>query len=101
MGYNFGDFIEEVKDLDLPEIRRIADQKCQQLENLSWGIKGAVERRAQGSAALVEKVKGLLFWLNTGIKPAGLTDDEFILLEKVCIKLIEKGQMSPEALGAF
>lgn len=99
--YSFSNFIEEVKDMDLLDILEVAERRCQHLESISWSTRGAVENRIQGSSALIYKIKYLLFWLRNGIRPAGISDDDFNLLRKICANLVKKKQLKPESLKVF
>lgn len=99
--YDFDKFLEEIKDLDWHTIIPLAETKCISLERGSYGVKGAVKRRELGSTELVEKIKGLLFWLQNGMKPAGLSETDFQKLRPLCLNLIEKKQLKPEAIKIF
>lgn len=99
--YSLRDFLEQIQDLDWHEIITAANAKCASLERSSYGVKGAIKKRESGSIDLAEKIKGLLFWLQNGIKPVGLTESEFQMLRSICIKLIEKKQLRREALNIF
>lgn len=99
--YDFSKFLEEIKELDLHQMIKIANTRCRSLENASFGVKGAVKRRQEGSVEFVANLKELLFWLGNGIKPHGLTEGEFQMLRPLCVNLIAKNQLKPEALEVF
>jgi hypothetical protein len=44
---------------------------------------------------------GLLFFLRSGIKPLGVSDDDFQLFAPVCEALVGKGQLEPKIMDAF
>jgi len=99
--YDFDEFLKQIEDLSLHEMILAANARCAALERGSYGIRGAVKRRELGSTKLADKIKGLLFWLQNGMKPAGLSDSDFRLLRPICVKLIEKKQLKEEALELF
>ncbi len=99
--YDFQKFIDSIKDLDYHEIMLAAQRRCHDLESISYGRKGAVRAREMGSTQLAEQLKGLLFWLRTMQKPAGLSDGHFASLRAICENLVRKGQLKPEALNIF
>ncbi len=99
--YDFQRFIESVKDLDYHEIILAAQRRCHELEAISYGVKGAVRAREMGSTEVAEQLKGLLFWLRTMQKPAGLSDGHFASLRGLCENLVRKEQLKPEALNIF
>jgi len=99
--YDFQKFIDSVKDFDYLEIIKSAEQRCYELESLSYGRKGAVRAREMGSARLADQLKGLLFWLRTGQKPFGLSDGHFEAWKVICERLVAKQQLKPEALAVF
>lgn len=99
--YDFSTFLEKIKDLDRHEMIRVANEHCRILEEASFGVKGAVKRRQEGSVEFVAKLKELLFWLGNGIKPHSLREDEFQRLRPLCVNLIAKNQLKPEALEVF
>ncbi len=99
--YDFSKFLDEIKDLDLYEMIKMASERCRILEEASFGVKGAVKRRQEGSVEFIANIKELLFWLGNGIKPAGLSDVEFQKFRPLCMNLIAKKQFKPEALVVF
>jgi hypothetical protein len=99
--YSYTGFIDQVKNLDYPEMIETCQRRCADLERGSYGVKGAVKRRKEGSTELAEKIKGILFWLYNGQKPNGLNEWDFAALKPICENLIEKGQFKSSAIDAF
>lgn len=99
--YNFETLVKQIQDMSYPDMIEHCQKRCASLEQLSYGVKGAVRRRELGSAQLAEDIKGILFWLYYGKKPLGLSEDKFQMLYPVCLNLIEKSQIKPEALRVF
>jgi hypothetical protein len=94
-------FLNRIKDLDWHQMIDITSKEVGHVESISYNIKGAVKNREQGSVGYIDFLKGFLFWLSNGIKPAGLSNDEFRTFRPICEKLIEKKQLKPEALSVF
>jgi hypothetical protein len=46
-------------------------------------------------------MSGFLFWLRYGIKPDGLTADEFATFRPICEDLVSNDQLKAEALEVF
>jgi hypothetical protein len=99
--YNIDEFIERIKDMDwhdmVPEVCREGEQARRRSEK----GKAAAEAVRQGSLKYAALLGGFAFFLQNSSKPAGLTDAEFQLFRPVCEKLVQKGQLKPEALELF
>jgi hypothetical protein len=70
-------------------------------ECASFSVRGAVEARRQGSVRFAECLKGLVFFLEHQMKPAGVHADEFINFRPLSEKLVAKGQLPPSVLLLF
>ena len=92
--YDFRSFIEEVKDKDYPDIIAYADHEAYRVEQLSYGVRGAVRARELGSTAYLSKIGEFLFYMRSGKKPAGVDEFDFQSYRCVVEKLIEKRQFS-------
>lgn len=99
--YDFNKFIEQIKDMNWADMIFYCNERCLSLEQSSYKIKGAIQRRELGSSQLAEDIKGVLFWLQYGTRPSGLDENKFNILRPVCLKLIEKNQLKPEAIKIF
>jgi len=99
--YDFSTFLEKIKDLDWHEMIKVANDRCESVERASSGVRGAPKRRQEGSVEFAHDLKGLLFWLGNGIKPHGLSEGQFQMLRPLCVNLIAKNQLKPEALEVF
>jgi len=99
--YGFADFLKKVEDLDHVEVLRVANDRCIQVENFSFGRKGAVDRRESGSLEFINKLKGLLSWLHHGRRPNGISEYDFQLIKPLAERLVEKGQLNLLALDEF
>jgi len=99
--YDFGDFIESVKDKDFLDIIEAADRACAAAERASYIVKGARNARAQGSTRYVASLKAFLFFMRTQSKPIGVSVYSFSLYKKVAENLVAKGQWLPAALELF
>lgn len=99
--YSFDNFLERMSREDYPDILRIAQNEGANLEKYSSNVKGCVERRKRGSLGLSEKIGGFLFFIRNGIKPSGVSDEEFNKYKIVVQALVDKKQMKPEALKIF
>lgn len=101
LGFNFRNFLQSIKDEDLPVIIKKAENEAYNAESGSYGVKGAKEKREGGSINYVRQLNGLLFLLRHGAKPSGLSADEFQSLKPICKNLVEKKQFKITILEIF
>lgn len=94
-------FLEKIMDLSWDKMIQSAEKEANHVESISYGVKGAIRNRELGSPAYIRFLSGLLYWLRNGVKPYDLSYDEFQSLRPLCVKLIEKQQLKPEALNEF
>lgn len=99
--YNFDAFIDFVADHDYLEILRLADSECSSAERASYSVRGAAQARSLGSTDYARAIKAFIFFLRSGIQPAGASDSEFRSYRRVCEKLVEKKQFKPSVLRMF
>ncbi len=99
--YDFGKFLERVKDKDYLEILRLAIQEAEYLEPLLYRVRGAVKRREMGGCEYVAQLKEFIYFMRTGTKPMGVNNRSFLLYLPVCESLISKGQLKPSILDLF
>ncbi len=60
--YDKGAFVERIKDLDYREMITTAELEARDVEGRSYGVRGAVREREQGSAQYISFIEGLLFF---------------------------------------
>ncbi len=99
--YNFTEFLASMAKLDHDEILRRADAECDLVERRSYGRKGAVREREFGSSEYAEQIKAFLFFMRSGSRPYGASDEDFQNYRPVVEALVQKGQIKPETLSAF
>ncbi len=89
------------RGLDLNEIIKEAREEIQQTESSSYGVRGAPETRAAGSGEYVRFLGSLVFYLQSGSTPAGISDDNFQLLHRLAQHLVDRGDLEPDILELF
>ena len=57
--------------------------------------------RAPGSVARTRRLRILVIFLRDGVRPAGLSDDDFRLLLPLAQHLIDRGDLDPAILELF
>jgi hypothetical protein len=92
----FARFLDSIKDMDYPRIMWEAESACAGAEP-ARGPKAGRATRVEYAGLL----KGFLFFMQHGIKPAGVSDEHFQLFRPVVENLVQKKQMLPEALKLF
>ncbi len=101
--FDKNDFVESViaRDLDVEEIIEDARDEIDLTESISHGVKGAPESRAAGSGEYVRFLGSLVFYLQSGSTPAGISDDNFQLLHRLTQHLVDRGDLEPDILELF
>ena len=109
--YNFGKFLDRIRDLDLAAMLKAADDELYGVTYPSKprGHKSATatsgQKLAQGYAAkYMDSLRGFHFLFGTTagtIKPDGMDNDDFQLLEPIAKTLVSKKLMPPSILRFF
>jgi hypothetical protein len=99
--FDIAKFIEKIKDMDYAQILVEAQQEVYRAESGTSGIKGAVKKREAGALEYAAEVKGLIFFLSSGIKPAGVSNHIFYSFKPIVQNLVNKKQFKPDALEVF
>jgi hypothetical protein len=99
--YDFGAFLRSVQDLDYLEILQAAEQQVYGIEPGLSRVRGAPERRRLGGGKYVAKLKKLLFFMRSGVRPGGIDEVDFQAYRPVCVSLVRRGQFKPEILDLF
>ena len=103
--FSMSEFIDAVKDKDYYEILGLARSDIAAAASRSFGRKGAVTARDQGSTRSAADLKGLVWFLEQGIvsatKPMGVSLSTFMAFRPIIVSLVERGIMEPEALDQF
>lgn len=91
-----------VKDKDFIEIVLLGQQEKREAEShLGRGKAAIVKARQSGLGYYIESLGRFLFFMQNGIKPWHVDENEFRLYKIVCKKLVEKGQLKKEVLDFF
>ena len=99
--YDINRFIESVKDKDYYVILDEAQKAVYAAERGTSGVKGAVRKREAGALGYAADLKGLIFFLGNGVKPAGVNDYVFQSFKPIVQSLVDRKQFKPEALDVF
>jgi hypothetical protein len=86
--------------VDLDDLNFEASSQQKALESSLFRKKGQPYAR-QRAGQLASQIRGFRFWLARGIKPDGLTDNEFSYLRPICKILVDKGAWEASALDEF
>ena len=91
--YDIRDFIRKIKDKDRSEMISLTEKE------LAW-----VETRfarARGSDHYIDTMKGLLSFLKTGTRLAGVSDSDFRSFQPVIESLVQQKHLQPDTLKLF
>lgn len=99
--FKFSEFIEHIKDMGIVEIIIAGCNEVDEVERISFRIKGSVKTRDKGSLFYTRKLKNFIYFLRNGTKPGSASDDEFASYRSIVEKLIQRGQLKPEVLKNF
>jgi hypothetical protein len=93
--YDFDDFLNTIKHLDLTDALSAAQQRHRELVK-TWGVPNRKE-----ALILSDKINGVIYWLETGDQPTHMLPREFVKLKPLCENLIAKQQLKPGTLAVF
>jgi hypothetical protein len=71
--YDQGDFIQRAIGRDYAEIIAMAQGEATAAERGTSGVKGAVHKREAGALTYAAFLKGVIFFLQSGTRPSGLS----------------------------
>lgn len=95
INFYFDDFLNSIKYLDYDDALAAANIHTKGLEK----VHGWQEKRE--ARLMAEKLKGLLYWLKTGKRPAKIAPEEFMKYKPICESLVARKQLNSEALKVF
>ena len=97
------EFVDSViaKGRSLDEIVVEARVEIDQTESSSHRVRGAPANRVTGSGDHVRFLGALVFFLQSGTMPAGISDDDFQLLQRLTKYLVEQGTLKATILELF
>jgi hypothetical protein len=67
--FRFSDFLEHAKDMGMVEIIIAGSNEVDEIERISFRVKGSVKTRNRGSLDYARRLKNFLFFLRHGMKP--------------------------------
>jgi hypothetical protein len=96
--FDFDKFVASVIDFGFLEMFQAFNDECARVE-ANMGGRGGPQARADGGAQYVARLKRVMFWFHH----SSLADNgaEAITCHQIAEKLVEKGQLKPEALNVF
>lgn len=99
--FKIQEFLDVVVDKSYQEILLLAEEEVSEAEARSSRVKGAVVARIQGSGQYADLLKKFLFFMRYGIKPDGISSDDYALFRPICERLVAKGRFKSSVLGLF
>jgi hypothetical protein len=84
-GFDFAAFLESLQGLSDSTIKHKATARHAELRHIESSHKMRHTRESQ-TARLQDQISGLLWWIDTGIKPANMSEADFAL----CRALIKR-----------
>ena len=96
--YDFQRFLSSISDLGLPLMLKEASLEADSLEN---GIKWVDRQYKYKAEEYLRLLKGFVFFLREGIKPGGVSEEEFRSFRPAIEKIVDKGQFKPTILDLF
>jgi len=95
MTHEFETLLNSVKYLGKEDILQTAYKKHKSLDTSSY-IMSLKDRRD-----LQQEISYLLYLLETGQRPAGILDGDFLKFESLVKSLVEKGEIDKEVMELF
>jgi len=102
--YDFQRFLNRIGNLSLEEMIKETERVGDALQSRLYpgrGRRGLGKEHEFEARMYMERLGRFLFFLRTGIKPAGISDGEFQSFHPVIEKLVNKGQLKPAILDLF
>ena len=99
--YRIDKYIKDSIGKNLIDIQVDLQHEIAKAERGTSNVKGAVKKREMGALDYAENLKGLVWFLNTGIKPAGVNDIDFQLFKPLIEDLVDRNQLKEEILKRF
>jgi len=91
--YDLKEFLEAIVDGNYQDILEIAEQEHSDAESRPYSLKGNI-RYAQ-------MLNNFIFFLQHGMRPEVVSDQEFALYLPICEALVKKKQLSQSVLALF
>jgi hypothetical protein len=103
--FDFQTFLNSLDGLSYVEIKLRAESKHAEMRPLSE-MRSREKRNGEevrvSAARMRARMADLLFWLDTGTRPAGMPIGDFLRMEPVCKALVARGEFkSAAALDIF
>lgn len=95
MANDFDDFLSSIKYLDKQDILNMAYKKHKLLDKHTTQLTTAQRTEFQ------HDISNLLYWLETGLRPTGITDQNFSKFQPLCGNLVKNQQMDASSLSLF
>ena len=102
--YNFQEFLGNVGELDYSEMLQAFVREATAVEarlSPGRGRRGINKQYRWIAVEYLRLLKGFIFFLRSGMKPNGLSMEDFCYFRPVVEKLIEKGQLKSGILDLF
>ncbi len=102
--YDFQAFLNSISDLDYLEMIREATKEgmaVQRALSPGKGIKGIDKQYKYKAIKYEQLLRGFVFFLRYGIKPAEVSDLDFPFFRPAIEKLVQKGQLKSTILSLF
>jgi limonene-1,2-epoxide hydrolase len=96
--FKIREFLKAVEDLDYDQIIKTAQRECREVENISYGVKGAVKARSMGSTDYAYELKKFIHFIAHEVHENGPADPLYL---PVCESLVRRGQLKPLVLDMF
>lgn len=97
----FRSFLDRVKDEDAVRIISAARYESASALASAKRTRSKAPDRSRAYRGYDRLLGGFLFFMQHGVKPDGLSQDEFLMLRPVVESLVKRGQLKPEALSQF
>jgi hypothetical protein len=101
LSFKIGEFLKAVEDMDYDQIIKTAQRECRQVEDLSYGVKGAVKARQMGSTDYALELKQFIHFIAVEVHSEALPRKENPLYLPVCESLVRRKQLDHRVLEIF
>ena len=99
--FDFTGFLSNCRGLMDVQVILQAQSECARAEGVSFSRKGAVAAREHGSVEYSSNLKGLIFFLENGVRPGGVSESIFGEILSFSRELHEAQKLNPRASKFF
>jgi hypothetical protein len=101
MDFNIDDFIAEAKTKTWLELIAHCEKQLNWLDNITFSKKSPFKEKEYQVRRYRDFIGEYLFFLRSGIKPAGMREDDFQRTKEITLELVNKKNLKEDVLKVY